>query len=105
MQSVTCLGTGVCLTADPGVTSSIPARSYTFVEKDHEIISTVILLLPLIHSRRVVVSYKRKYVNELLVNWLFKLAQEKTDHPAMTLAADLGRNVCSKEVCAKLDTW
>ena len=33
-----------CLTAIPGVTSSIPARSHTFVEIDHEIISTVILL-------------------------------------------------------------
>ena len=31
-------------TADPGVPSSIPARSHTFVEIDHEIISTVILL-------------------------------------------------------------
>ena len=37
-QSVT------CLTAIPGVPSSIPARSHTFVEIDHEIISTVILL-------------------------------------------------------------
>ena len=49
-QSVTCLATDACLTADPGVASSIPARSYTFVEIDHEIISTVILPLPLIHS-------------------------------------------------------
>ena len=32
------------LTADPWVASSIPARSHTFVEIDHEIISTVILL-------------------------------------------------------------
>ena len=72
-QSVTCLATDACLTADPGVASSIPVRSHTFVE----MISTVILLLPLIHSRRVVVSYKRKYVHELLVNRLFKPAQEK----------------------------
>ena len=43
-QSVTCLATDACLTADPGVASSIPARSHTFVETDHEIISTVILL-------------------------------------------------------------
>ena len=43
-QSVTCLATDACLTADPGVGSSIPARSHTFVEIDHEIISTVILL-------------------------------------------------------------
>ena len=63
--------------SDPGVASSIPVRSHTFVEIDHEMISTVILLLPLIHSRRVVVSYKRKYVHELLVNRLFKPAQEK----------------------------
>ena len=43
-QSVTCLATDACLTADSGVASSIPARSHTFVEIDHEIISTVILL-------------------------------------------------------------
>ena len=43
-QSVTCLATDTCLTADPGVLSSIPARYHTFVEIDHEIISTVILL-------------------------------------------------------------
>ena len=43
-QSVTCLATDACLTADPGVASSIPVRSHTFVEIDHEMISTVILL-------------------------------------------------------------
>ena len=43
-QSVKCLATVASVTADPGVTSSIPARSHTFVEIDHEIISTVILL-------------------------------------------------------------
>ena len=41
-QSVT-LATDASLTADPGVASSIPARSHTFVEIDHEIISTIIL--------------------------------------------------------------
>ena len=41
---VTCLVTDAKLTADPGVASSILARSHTFVEIDHEIISTVILL-------------------------------------------------------------
>ena len=34
--------------------------------------------LPLNHSRRIVVSYKGKYVHEVLVNCLFKLAQEKS---------------------------
>ena len=43
-QSVTCLATDAYLTADIGVASSIPAWSHTFVEIDHEIISTVILL-------------------------------------------------------------
>ena len=43
-QSVTCLATDACLTADPGVASSIPARYHTFVEIDHKILSTVILL-------------------------------------------------------------
>ena len=43
-QSVTCLATDAYLTADPGVASSIPVRSHTFVEIDHEMIFTVILL-------------------------------------------------------------
>ena len=56
------------LTADPGVVNSIPARSHTFLEIDHEIISPVILL----HSAE---SFKN--VHQVLVNRLFKLAQEK----------------------------
>ena len=66
-QSVTCLATDVSLTADAGVASWIPTWAHNFVEIDHEIISTVILLLPLNHSRWVVVSYKRKYVQEVRV--------------------------------------
>ena len=72
-QKTTTLGCLVqlvmCLTADPGVTNSIPARSHTFAEIDHEIISTAILL-PSADSRRVVVSYKQKYVYEVLFNCL-----------------------------------
>ena len=56
-------------TADPGVTSSIPVRSHTFMEIDHS--------PPSPDSRRVVVSYKRKYVHEVLVTGLVKLTQEK----------------------------
>ena len=41
--NVAYLATDACLTAAPGVASSNPARSHTFVEIDHEIISTVIL--------------------------------------------------------------
>ena len=43
-QSVRCLATDASLTADPGVASLILARSHTFMEIDHEIISKVILL-------------------------------------------------------------
>ena len=75
-QSVTCLATNVCLTADPWVASSIKVRSHTFVEFDHEIISSVILL-PSADSFKKVVSYKQKYMHELLVNPLFKPVQEK----------------------------
>ena len=65
------------LTADPGVASSIPARSHTFAEIDDEIISTAICL-PSADSRKVVVSFKRKYVHEVLINSFIKLAQEKS---------------------------
>ena len=44
MHSVTCLATDANLIADPGVASSIPAWSHTFMEINHEIIPTVILL-------------------------------------------------------------
>ena len=72
-----CLTADTCLTADPGVVTSIPAWSHTFAESDHEIISTAILL-PSADTRRVVVSCKQKYVHEVLVNCLVKLAQDKS---------------------------
>ena len=71
-QLVTCLAADMCLTADPGVASLILAWSHTFVEIDHEIISTT-FLLPSTYSRMVVVSYKHK----VLVNHIVELAQEK----------------------------
>ena len=43
-QSVACLATDAKMTADPAVASSIRAQSHTFLEIDHEIISTIILL-------------------------------------------------------------
>ena len=43
-KSVTCLATDVCLTADPREVSLIGGWYHTFVEIDHEIISTDILL-------------------------------------------------------------
>ena len=76
-QSVTCLATDACLTADPGVASSIPVWSHTFVEFDHEIISTVILLPSADLFKKGCCQLQAKYVHKLLVNRLFKPAQEK----------------------------
>ena len=56
-KSVTVAQSVMCLTADSRVARSIPARSHTLVEIDHEILSTAILP-PFADSRRVVVSYK-----------------------------------------------
>ena len=49
-QSVVCLTTDVCLTADTGVACTIPARPHTFVEIDHEInkLTTLFSSLPLL---------------------------------------------------------
>ena len=77
-QSVTCLVTDAKLTADPGVASSIPARSHTFVEIDHEIISTVILLPSAESFMKGCCQLQAKVCARLLVNCLFKLAQEKS---------------------------
>ena len=46
-----------------GMASLIPALSHTFVEIDHEIISTTIHL-PFDYSRMGCASYKRKYVHK-----------------------------------------
>ena len=77
MQSVIYLATDASLTADPGVASSIPARSILSWRLIMKSFLCSFSYLPLNPSRRVVVSYKRKYVHEVLVNCLFKLAQEK----------------------------
>ena len=55
------------LTADPWVANSIPSQSHTFMKIDHEI-DIMAILLPSADSSRVVVSYKQKYVQEVLVN-------------------------------------
>ena len=77
-QSVMCLATDACLTADPGIASS----SWPGTILSWRLIINYFLRsfssLPLEHSRRVVVSYKQKNVHEVLVNSLFKLAQEKS---------------------------
>ena len=64
------------LTADPGVVSLIQAQSHTFGEIDNEI-NIYGHSLPSTDSRRVVVSYKQKYVHQVLANCLIKPTQEK----------------------------
>ena len=96
LQSVTCLATDARLTADPGVASLIPAWSHTFVEIDHEIISTVFLLpsadsfkkgLLSVTSESMCTNYWLTACSSLprksVVRW--------ADRLAMTIAVDLGR--------------
>ena len=47
------------------------------MEIDYEMIFMVVLLLSAESFKKVVVSYKLKYVHKVLVNCLFKVAQEK----------------------------
>ena len=58
-------------TADAGVTNSILAWSHTFVEIDHEK-NSMAVHLPLLIQEGLL-----KYVHNVLVNRLVKLAQEK----------------------------
>ena len=72
-----CLATDASLNADPGVAGSIPTRSLTFLEIDHEIIFTVILLPSAESFKKGWCQFQGKvYVHEVLVNYLLKLAQE-----------------------------
>ena len=58
--------------------SSIPVQSHTFVEIDHEIISTAILLPSAESFMKGCCRLQGKVCAQLLVNCLFKLAQEKS---------------------------
>ena len=67
---------------------------------DYEIFSMAIIL-PFVDSRRVVVSYERKYVHEILVNRLVKLDQEEsvvrsTGRPDMTITVDCSRTLSTQ---------
>ena len=65
-QSVTCLTADMCLTADPGVASSIQAWSNTFAEIDHEITQRPFSSLPLIQEGLFSVTSE----NMCTKNWL-----------------------------------
>ena len=74
--------------ADPGVVSLIPARPHTFVEIDHEIVSAVILLLPLIQEG--LLSVCERSTGEPLIQSLpRKSVVGLTDSLNMTIAVDV----------------
>ena len=80
------LATVVSLTADPGVMSLILAWSHTFVEIDHEIISTVILLPSAESFKKDCCQLQAKVCAQSTgFNCLFKLAQEKVWFGQMTV--------------------
>ena len=56
------------LIADPGVVRSIPAQSHTLVKIDHEMISTVILLFPLIQEGLLSVTRERLFTKYWLTS-------------------------------------
>ena len=79
-----------------GVASSIPARSHTFVEIDHEIISTVILLPSADSFKKGCCQLQAKACARITGYPLVQVCPGKsvvrwTDRPAMTIAVDLGR--------------
>ena len=76
-QTRMCLATDACLTADPGVVSRIPARSHTFVEIDHEIIFTVILLPSADSFKKGCCQIQAKVCAQITGLQLFKPAQKK----------------------------
>ena len=95
-QSVTCLATDACLTAIPGVASSIPARSHTLAEIDLEIFSTVILLPSADSFKKGCCQLQAKVCARIIGYPLVKACPGKsvvrwTDHPAITIVVDLGR--------------
>ena len=96
VQSVTCLATDACLTADPGVASSIPVRSHTFMEIDHEMISMVILLPSADSFKKGCCQLQAKVCARITGKPLVQAypgnsVVRGTDRPAMTIAVDLRR--------------
>ena len=71
-----CLTADTCLTADPGVTSSIQAWSYTIVEIDREIISMAIP--PFRWIKKGCCQLQARVCAQSTGNCLVKLAQEKS---------------------------
>ena len=71
------MATDVCLTADPESVSLIPAQLRTFVEIDHEIISSVILLPSTELFKKSCQIQTKECARSTGYYRLFKFAQEK----------------------------
>ena len=89
-------GTGASLTADPGVASRIPAQSHTFVEIDHEITSTVILLPSAESFKKGRLQLQAKVCAQSTGKLFVQACPRKsvvrsTDYPIMTIDVDFGR--------------
>ena len=78
-----------------------PARSHTFVEIDHEIISTVILLPSTESFKKSCCQLQAKVCARSTGQLLVQACSRKsvvrwTDHPTMTIAIDLGRKAAKQ---------
>ena len=92
-QSETCLTTDAGQIADPGVASSIPAQYHAFVEIDHEIISTTILLLSADSFKKGCCQLQAKVCAQITGYPLVQTCPGKsvvrwTGRPPMTIAVD-----------------
>ena len=89
--------------ADPGVVSSIPAWSITFVKIDHEIISAVILLPSAESFKKGFCQLQGKVCarstgKPLVQACLGKSVVRWTDRPAMAIAVDMGRKATKQTI-------
>ena len=89
---------------------SIPARSHTFVEIDHEIISMVILLPSADAFKKGCCQLQAKVCAQITGKPLVQACPGKrvvrwTDRPAMTIAVDLGRKATKPTNIIKLSHY
>ena len=72
------------------------ASSNTFVEIDHEIVSSVILLRLAQIIQEELLSVTSESI--CMKYWLGKSVVRFTEHPAMTIAVELGRKATKKQL-------
>ena len=101
------LVTDASLTADLWVGSSIQARSHTFLEIDHELISSIILLPSAESFKKGCCQLQVKVCARklLVITACSSLPREKCgkviDPPAMTIDVELGRKATNEKKCTQ----